>query len=252
MLLKISMSMVTALREPHLRSVASPSVPDWQSRCRRGRVALDASRPHQVPNNREGTKAQVMAMGSILRLEIAALLTGVAITPASARGQDSGSPPRRICPAVAAGLWTTAQLVPSPLLVVSSDHVGGGVRWQITPLLYSFGVTARPWRSFVIEPIARHSGSIELYGSPEWACCAPGGHTSWLGRGGARLYLPLIEHGESLSWSLGGSYYRATGGGGGAAELGIYTISGVFGLTVTVSPTLFRREVITALSIRYF
>jgi hypothetical protein len=73
-----------------------------------------------------------------------------------------------------------------------------------------------------------------------------------MGRGGARLYLPLIERGESLSWSLGGSYYRAAGGGGGAAELGIYTVSGVFGLTVTVSPSLARREVITALSIRYF
>jgi hypothetical protein len=193
-----------------------------------------------------------MAMGLILKVQFAALLAAAAIAPAAAAEQDSGSPQGRLSPTLAAGLWTMAQLVPSPLLVVSSHHVGGGARWQITPLLYSFGVTARPWRTFVIEPIARHSGSIELYGSPEWACCAPGGHTSWLGRGGARLYLPLIERGESLSWSLGGSYYRATGGGGGAAELGIYTISGVFGLTVTVSPALAHREVITALSIRYF
>lgn len=193
-----------------------------------------------------------MAVGLILKAEIAALVTSVAIARVTASEQEAGSPGRVMSPALAAGLWTTAQLVPSPLLVTSSDHIGGGVRWQITPLLYSFGVTAHPWRAFVIEPIARHSGSIELYGSPEWACCAPGGHTSWLARGGARLYLPLIERGESLSWSLGGSYYRAAGGGGGAAELGIYTISGVFGLTVTVSPVLARRELITALSIRYF
>ncbi len=193
-----------------------------------------------------------MATSLILKAEIATFLSCVAIAPLGAAEQDPSSPPSRMRPTLSAGLWTTAQLVPSPLLVASSHHVGGGVRWQITPLLYSFGVTARPWRAFVIEPIARQSGSIELYGSPEWACCAPGGHTSWLGRGGARLYLPLIERGESLSWSLGGSYYRAAGGGGGAAELGIYTISGVFGLTVTVSPALSRREVITALSIRYF
>ncbi len=193
-----------------------------------------------------------MAMGGVHSIEIVVLLTCAAFAPAFAAEQESSSPPGRMSPAVAVGLWTTAQLIPSPLLVSSTHHIGGGVRWQVTPLLYSFGVTARPWRTFLIEPIARHSGSIELYGSPEWACCAKGGHTSWLARVGTRLYLPLIERGESLSWSLGGSYYRATGGGGGAAELGLYTVSGVFGLTVTVSPALSRREVITALSIRYF
>ena len=189
---------------------------------------------------------------AVSKLRAAAFFGCVAFSHHATADDDSPPPTNRLSPALAAGLWTVAQAIPSPLLVTSSHHIGGGVRWQITPLLYSFGVTAHPWRAFVIDPIARHSGSIELYGSPEWACCAPSGHTSWVGRGGARLYLPLVERGETLSWSLGGSYYRAAGGGGGAAELGIYTISGVFGLTVTVSPALRRREVITALSIRYF
>jgi hypothetical protein len=66
-----------------------------------------------------------------------------------------------------------------------------------------------------------------------------------------RIYLPLIERGETLSWSLGGSYYRAGAGGGGSAELGLHTLSGVFGITVMLSPTLTRREIIGALMVRY-
>ncbi len=152
----------------------------------------------------------------------------------------------------ALGIWLGTQLIPSPLLVTGSSHVNGGLRWQVTPLLYSFGVAERPWRPFVVSPIARHSGSIELHASPEWACCASGDRTAWLVRTGLRMYLPLIEHGEGLSWSFGGSYYRAADGGGVGLDLGLYTLFGVLGLNVTVSPTLTGREVMTGLVFRYF
>jgi len=155
-------------------------------------------------------------------------------------------------PAAAVGVWAAAQLVPSPLLVIGKEHVGGGVRWQVTPLLYSFGIAERPWRTLLVSPIARHSGSIELHVSPEWACCAPDERSSWLVRAGLRLYLPLLEHGEKLSWSVGGAYYRAAASGGASADLGLYTFNGAFGLNVCVSPWLTRREVITALTIRLF
>jgi len=160
--------------------------------------------------------------------------------------------PRLMSAAAAVGVWSAAQLIPSPLLVTGKEHVGGGLRWQLTPLLYSFGIAERPLRSFLISPIARHSGSIELHVSPEWACCAPSKQSSWLVRAGLRLYLPLLEHGEKLSWSLGSSYYRAVGGGGMAADLGIFTFNGVLGLNVTVSPWLTRREVVTTFMIRLF
>ncbi|HEY0464307.1 MAG TPA: hypothetical protein VGC79_08870 [Polyangiaceae bacterium] len=163
--------------------------------------------------------------------------------------------PRVVSPVAAVGVWAVAQLIPSPLLVIGKEHVGGGLRWQLTPLLYSFGIAERPVRTFLVSPIARHSGSIELHVSPEWACCAPDEQSSWLVRLGLRLYLPLLEHGEQLSWSVGGSYYHAAGGGdqnGGAADLGLFTFNGAFGLNVTVSPWLTRREVLTALTIRLF
>jgi hypothetical protein len=125
------------------------------------------------------------------------------------------------------------------------------VRWQVTPIVYSFGVAAKPLRAFIVEPVARHSGAIELYGSPEWACCAPSG-TSWIGRGGVRLYLPLVGRGESLSGSVGASYYRAAGGDGLSMELGAYALYGMVGLTVTFSPALDGRETMLALALRYF
>ncbi|MES1178043.1 MAG: hypothetical protein ABUL62_27215 [Myxococcales bacterium] len=160
--------------------------------------------------------------------------------------------PRASSPYAAGAEWAVAQLIPSPLLVVGKRHVGGGLRWQLTPLSYSFGIAERPVRSFFVSPIARHSGSVELHVSPEWACCAPGDASSWLVRAGLRLYLPLIEHGEQLSWSLGAAYYRAAGDNGASADLGLLTFNGVLGLNLTVSPWLARREVITALTLRYF
>ena len=184
------------------------------------------------------------------------LFSGVTLFVLAARA-EAVSPvpapkPRVMSPAAAVGVWALAQLVPSPLLVTGKEHVGGGVRWQVTPLLYSFGIAERPLRAFLVSPIARHSGSLELHLSPEWACCAPGQQTSWLVRAGLRLYLPLEEHGEKLSASLGGAYYRAAGGGGASADVGIFTFNGVLGLNVAVSPWLTRREVITALTLRFF
>jgi hypothetical protein len=185
-----------------------------------------------------------------LKSTLRALVLVILLTPQ--RASRAEAPPPRVSPVLAASIWTAAQLVPSPLLVAGSGPVGSGVRWQLTPFVYSFGVAAEPVRAFVIEPVARHSGAVELYISPEWVCCAPGDRTSWIGRGGGRIYLPLLGRGESLAGSIGGSYYRAGGGGGGAVEIGVYVLFGVLGLTVTVSPTLSNREVISALTIRYF
>jgi hypothetical protein len=86
-------------------------------------------------------------------------------------------------------------------------------------------------------------------------CCAADGGSSWQLRTGGRLYLPLIEHGETLSWSLGGSYHhglRRDASNGWAVDLGLYTLLGVLGLHVTVAPFLQHREVMIALNIRYF
>jgi hypothetical protein len=193
-----------------------------------------------------------LARALLLLATSAGIRPALAVDVAAKVGGEEQRPAVRITPVAAAVVWGVAQLIPCPLYVASSNRVGGGVRWQITPLVYSFGVAARPVRAFIIEPVARHTGAIELYGSPEWACCAPGDATSFIARAGVRLYLPLIGRGEALTGSLGGSYYRAGDGDGPSVEVGVYALFASIGLTVTVSPRLTGREVISALHLRYF
>jgi hypothetical protein len=185
-------------------------------------------------------------------LRALAVLAATLLALARVHAEEQAPEPRTLSPWTAVGIWAATQLIPSPLLVIGEHHVGFGLRWQLTPLLFSFGVAEQPLRAFLVPPIARHSGSIELHASPEWACCAAGSSSDWLLRAGLRLYLPLLEHGERLSFSIGASSYLAAGGVGGSADAGIYTLNGVLGLNVAVSPWLDRREVAIALSLRYF
>jgi hypothetical protein len=163
-------------------------------------------------------------------------------------------PARSISPAMAATLWTVAQLIPSPVLVTGSEGFGGGMRWQLTLLVYAFGLQSHRVRSIWVHPTARHAGAFELYVSPAWLCCAPApeGNTSWMLNAGGRVYFPLGGRGENLAASLGASYYRASPDDGAAFELAVYTLSSLVGLSVTVAPWLRAREVSTALTLRYY
>ena len=148
--------------------------------------------------------------------------------------------------------WALPQLLPSPELLVSRQGSAAGMRWQLTPLLYSFGRVARAsrFRAFVVEPLVRHSGSTELFIDPEYLGLGSG---SRLGaRAGVRTYLPLVEHGEGLSFSFGSSYLRFQGEGSVAFEGGIYALFGIFGLQASYSPRLFGRAALFTLNIRYF
>ncbi|KYF58916.1 hypothetical protein BE08_18010, partial [Sorangium cellulosum] len=154
--------------------------------------------------------------------------------------------------------WLLVQLVPSPELWIGSGGTRFGVRWQVTPVLYSFGINRKlsPWRTFIVEPLTRHAGSIELFGSPGYVAgsgAAPGG---WMLRGGARAYLPLLDRGETLSCSLGGSAVHARVNArdhvAASYEAGLYTLFGGLGVQVTVTPTAALRSATITLSIRYF
>ena len=152
----------------------------------------------------------------------------------------------------ATATWAVAQLIPSPLLAISDSGASGGMRWQWTPLVYSFGVTEDPWRSTIVSPVARHTGAFELYVSPEWYCCVRASESGWLGRAGARIYFPVVGHGEALTTSVGGSYYYENRRHGGAAELGLYGLSSLLGATVTFAPRLIGREIVVGLSLHLY
>ena len=159
--------------------------------------------------------------------------------------------------------WALFQLLPSPELAVGRQrHIDAngavdeslstafGMRWQVTPLLWSFGVhrSQSRWRYFVVDPFARVSGSLELSTSFEYI----GGHVDrLLARPGLRAYLPLAQKGEYLSMSLGTSVY-AYEGLRVAYDVGVYTLAGIVGFRVTVAPTHAPLAGIATLNLRYF
>ncbi len=66
--------------------------------------------------------------------------------------------------------WLATQLVPSPEIAGGQGTARFGARWQVTPVLFSWGIHRglSPWRFIVEEPLVRQSGSIELYLTPEY------------------------------------------------------------------------------------
>ena len=148
--------------------------------------------------------------------------------------------------------WVVPQLVPSPEWNVHGSDVTFGLRWQITPLLYSFGVRRGvfPFRFFVVEPLLRNSGSTELYVSPEWLH-GPGPEGVAF-RFGVRSYFGILENGDSLSLSIGSSYLQWQGEGSAAYEIGAYTLFGVVGIQAAYDPKRFGGTTTFTLAIRYF
>ena len=152
-------------------------------------------------------------------------------------------------------LWFGIQLLPSPQWSTrKEDGLAFGLQWQVTPLLYSFGINKKmnPWRYFISEPLTRQSGSIEIYFSPEYLSLENKLKHSWLFRGGARIYFPLWHKGEYLSFSLSSSYYNYNGQNGFSYEGGVYLFAGFLGIQTTYSPTFKNSEWKFTLRIRVF
>lgn len=151
-------------------------------------------------------------------------------------------------------MWATAQLIPSPEWVTSADGLKFGMRWQVTPLLYSFGINKKlsPWRYFIAEPLVRQSGSVELFFTPEYLNLEEKLKDKWLFRGGTRVYIPLWQRGEYMSASLAASYYNFNGVNGISYEGGIYLFAGILGFQTTYSPSLTNSEWMFTIRLRYF
>jgi hypothetical protein len=144
--------------------------------------------------------------------------------------------------------WAALQAVPSPGL--TADHGDGGtavigeLRWQVVPLNYSFNGNdlVSPAQFFLVNPFRRHAGSVEAFVEPAWAL-QPYRHSgdARFGAGyGVRMFLPLADYGESLSFSAGAKYLVRDGAGGeaagtGALEFGLYTLFGLAGVRLDLT-----------------
>ncbi|MEP7119615.1 MAG: hypothetical protein ABJE95_01850 [Byssovorax sp.] len=184
-------------------------------------------------------------------LAIAAFSIGIAASSASLAAAPPEATPPGIHPTL---LWTALQLVPSPEWMGDGAGSHAGMRWQVTPLLYSFGINRKlsPWRSLIAEPVVRHAGSVELFLSPEYLSNSGTFAEHWLFRGGLRSYFPLVSKGEYLSTSLGASLLHFDHRLGAAASAGIYVLYGFVGAEVTYCPTPGLRGATATLSLRVF
>ncbi len=143
-------------------------------------------------------------MSFLIACGCSSLFAGEDALPASAHATEPDIHPTL--------LWFVTQIVPSPQwTLVEHDGLRFGLRWQATPVLYSFGINRKlsPWRWFIVEPYVRQSGSVELFVSPEYVNLDYIGYAPWLLRTGVRGYLPLWQHGEYLSASGGAAYTTA-------------------------------------------
>lgn len=153
--------------------------------------------------------------------------------------------------------WVITQLIPSPELAIGDDAVtretktAFGLRWQLTPALWSWGVHRRlsGWRFFVVDPLARMSGSIALESTFEYI----GGHVDrMLARPGVKATFPLYHRGEYLAFSIGTSVYTYDSNQFVAHDVGLYTLWGMFGVQGTYAPEHKIMSTLLTLRIRYF
>jgi len=139
--------------------------------------------------------------------------------------------------------WALIQTIPSPVFFHDSDGKNGrlqfGLRWQLIPLNISFRPNKYISRVqfFMINPVRRFTGSIELFIQPEWAAAKY--QFASINRfgiaAGSRIIIPLKGGGQNLSASIGGkyNYHKEISGGSNTyfgIESGIYIIYGVLGI----------------------
>ena len=150
--------------------------------------------------------------------------------------------------------WLLTQLIPSPELAIGDDGAAFGLRWQVVPLSYSFGIDRRlsPFRAFVVEPLVRTSGSLELFVAPEYLAIDERLSHRFGVRIGARAHFPLIERGDYLSISLGTAYVRFPERESASYQFGAYLLFGFLGLEQSILPAFDEARWIGTLNVRFF
>jgi hypothetical protein len=147
--------------------------------------------------------------------------------------------------------WIALQSIPSLTWYSGPSQSAFGFEWGVTPLLYSFGINheVSPWYTFIVEPPARFSGSVELRVAGQVFTSKVG--RSYFGLSGHLMgYIPLIERGEHLTLNLGIGTYRV---GEERPVFGVVGVSTLFGfvhlnLKHSLRPSIW----ITSLEFRFF
>ncbi len=107
------------------------------------------------------------------------------------------------------GVWLPLQLIPSVTLYNDAARSNFGFEWEVTPLLYSFGMNDQisPWYSFIVEPTARFVGSVEISLAGQ-VYTTKLGQSYFSSSGQVMGFIPLSERGEHFTLNLGLAGYR--------------------------------------------
>lgn len=119
-------------------------------------------------------------------------------------------------------IWLPLQLIPSFVLYQDDTRSRFGFEWEVTPVLYSFGMNDQisSWYSFVVEPTARFVGSVELTLAGQIFTAKAG--TSYFSSSAQVMgFIPLFERGEHLTLNLGAGIYQIAG------ETRVFKIAGI-------------------------
>jgi len=160
--------------------------------------------------------------------------------------------------------WTLFQTIPSPAFYQDRDESDSrlqfGFRWHITPINYSFNANklVTPVQFFLVNPVRRYGGSVEILAEPEWA--TSGYQYSDLQRfnlaAGVRAFIPAIEYGEYLCFSIAGKYNirknkQDVSSNYYSAEAGLYTLFGIAGIVFNYNFTSISKYNIS-LNLKYY
>jgi hypothetical protein len=107
------------------------------------------------------------------------------------------------------GVWLPLQLIPSMALYNDAAQSNFSFEWEVTPLLYSFGMNDQisPWYSFIVEPTARFVGSVEVSLAGQ-VYTTKLGQSYFSSSGQLMGFIPLAERGEHLTLNIGLAAYR--------------------------------------------
>ena len=135
------------------------------------------------------------------------------------------------------------QTVPSPAFYQDNNADNSRLRfalqWSVVPINFSFNANklVSPVQFFIVNPVRRLGGSAELFVQPTWVTSnfEYADLNRFILSTGARFYIPAIESGEYLAFSIGGKYrFRKSKNGVNentyGIELASYTFFGILSL----------------------
>ena len=133
--------------------------------------------------------------------------------------------------------WATLQAVPSLSWTSFPTKTQFSLEWEITPVLYSFGMNKLDprWHLFFVTQPERFAGSIEFNISTQLYPYKV--RTGYWGFSGQLLaHLPLVERGEHLGLNLGAAHYIIDGSASNYFIVGFSTLFGFLHYNVKYSP----------------